>query len=96
VNEPKTRADLEDLGVRARRGLLTETERRLFQQGLARDPASLLTHELGCDFDRVAAVRPGDDELIARVVAAVVRAPRRVPGRGSRFRWGFALAATLG
>jgi TolA-binding protein len=96
VNEPKSRStDLEDLSVRARRGSLSETERRNFEHALASSASLSVAHQVGRDFDRIGAVRPGDDELIARVVDKVARAPRTAVARRRGLRLGLALAATL-
>jgi TolA-binding protein len=96
VNEPKTRpVDLEDLSARTRRGSLSAAERRSFERALAADPSLRVAHQVGSDFDRAFAVRPGDDELIARVVDRVVRAPRSAAAGGRALKIGFILAATL-
>lgn len=85
----------EDLSVRARRGSLSDTERRALEQALASSATLRVAHQVGCDFDRVGAVRPGDYELIVRVVETAVRTPRQSIVRRPAFRWGLALAATL-
>ena len=96
MNEPKSRStDLEDLSVRARRGSLSETERRNFEHARASSASVNVAHQVGCDFDRIGAVRPSDDELIARVVDKVARAPRSAVARRRGFRLGLILAATL-
>jgi tetratricopeptide (TPR) repeat protein len=90
-----TLMDGEDLSARARRGSLSDAERRALEHALAGSATLRVAHQVGCDFDRVGAVQPGDYELIARVVESGVRAPRRSFVRRSAVRLGLALAATL-
>lgn len=91
----RPRDDLEDLGVLARRGRLSSTEQRAFEQALDTSSALRASYQVGCDFDRIGAVRPGDDALIARVVERVTAKPKRFRAR-RRARWvGLTLAATL-
>ena len=88
--------DAEDLNVRARQGTLSEAERSAWERVRAADSTLSVAYRVGVDFDRVASVQPGDDQLVARMAdRALDRGrPRRRPG-GVRRRVVLALAAAL-
>jgi TolA-binding protein len=85
-----------DLGVRARRGLLSRAEQRELERATDASASLRIGYEVGRDLDGVTAVRGGDDALIAN---AANEALRRVAGeshagtaertlaRRSRQRW---------
>jgi hypothetical protein len=64
--------DPEDLGVRARRGLLSRAEQRELERATDASPTLRLAYEIGRDMDAVTAVRGGDDALIAAAAAAAL------------------------
>lgn len=84
----------EDLSIRARRFGLSLAEERALDRACEASPALRLSHEVGRDFDRIAMVRAGDEELIARAADRVLTLshPRR---RRSRWPWGVGVAVTL-
>ena len=84
----------DDLSIRARRFGLSLDERRLLDRACEASPSLRVSHEVGRDFDRIAVVRAGDEELIARVADRVLAASRRGSGRG-RWAWGFGVAVVL-
>jgi TolA-binding protein len=63
----------EDLLYRARAGQLTDTERQELVQAIESSATWRVAYQLGCDFDEVDSVKPGDDLLIARVSDLVVQ-----------------------
>jgi TolA-binding protein len=84
----------EDLSIRARRLGLSLEEQRLFDRACDASPNLRVSHQVGCDFDRISVVRAGDEELIARVADRVLASSRR-GRRGRKFAWGFGLAVAL-
>ena len=85
---------VEDLSVLSRRGALSAAERLTLAEALEASAPLATAHQLGLDFDQVAAVRPGDDALIAEVAARAVKRGR--PARFAPFRLrGLLLTATL-
>src|SRR6187402_2697031 len=96
MKEERSRASyhVEDLSVLMRRGALSAADQQAFADGLAASATLRNAHQVGLDFDRVTALRPGDDALIAAVVARAIRGQRQVSR--ARFRLGaLLLAATL-
>ena len=96
MSEEKSRAShpVEDLSVLSRRGALSAADQRSFASTLDASLTLATAHQLGLDFDQVAAVRPGDDALIAEVAARAVSRGR--PAGFARFRLrGLLLVATL-
>jgi TolA-binding protein len=94
--------DPEDLGVRARRGLLSRAEQRELERVTDSSASLRIGYEIGRDLDGVTAVRGGDDALIANAANAVLRrvgseshagAAERTPARWSRPRWSAAAVA---
>ena len=79
---------VEDLIARARRGQLSPEEQRRLQVALESSLEARLLCEAGMAFDGESPVRPGDDELIARMAARVALRPRRRRGK----RWSALLA----
>jgi len=76
---------LEDLLAVARRNELGAAERDELERALDADPTLRIARQIGRDFDRIAAVRAGDDELIARAAGRVLAArPPAARRRGSR------------
>jgi len=85
---------VEDLSVLSRRGALSAAERLTLAEALDASATLATAHQLGLDFDQIAAVRPGDDALIAAVAARAVKRSR--PARFARVRRRTVLlAATL-
>jgi TolA-binding protein len=86
-------ADLEDLSVRARRGLLDRAELRKFEASLSASPEDQLLHRAGCEFDAESSILPGDETIAARI------ARRALAPRIARRRWPrvarFAIAAAI-
>jgi TolA-binding protein len=64
--------DPEDLGVRARRGLLSRAEQRELERVTDASASLRIAYEVGRDLDGVAAVRGGDDALIANAASAAL------------------------
>jgi TolA-binding protein len=96
MSEERSRAAhlVEDLSVLSRRGVLSAAERLTLAEELEASATLATAHQLGLDFDHVAAVRPGDDALIAEVAARTVT--RGHPARFARVRLRvLLLAATL-
>jgi TolA-binding protein len=96
MSEDKSRAShhVEDLSVLARRGALSAADERAFKSALEASATLATAHQLGLDFDRVAAVKPGDEALIAEVATRAVSRGRQ--GAFARFRLrALLLAATL-
>ena len=63
----------EDLSIHARRGCLSRSERQTLEREFGTDPLLRVAHSVGSDFDRISAVRAGDDELIVRSIARMAR-----------------------
>src|SRR5438105_1752268 len=86
----------ENLGVRARRGALLPGEQAELGRVLDASPELRAAFRIGDDFDRVAAVQAGDEQLIARFVSAALAARRARPARRTprRLVW-LAAAAVL-
>lgn len=86
MSEDKSRTShhVEDLSVLARRGALSVADERAFESALEGSATLATAHQLGLDFDRIAAVKPGDEALIAEVAERAVRRGR--PARFARFR----------
>ena len=83
-----------DLSTRARRIGLSEDERILFERACDADADLRISHQVGCDFDQIAHVSAGDEELVARVVERTLASSRR--GRQSRrLAWSLGAAAAL-
>lgn len=96
MKEERSRAShhVEDLSVLMRRGALSAADQQAFTDALAASATLSNAHQVGLDFDRVTTLRPGDDALIAEVVARAIRGQRRT--LRARFRLGASLlAATL-
>ena len=74
MSEGRSRAPhlAEDLSVLSRRGALSPAERLALADALDASATLATAHQLGLDFDQVAAVKPGDDALIAEVAARAV------------------------
>jgi TolA-binding protein len=88
--------DPEDLGVRARRGLLSRNEQRELERVTDASASLRIAYEVGRDLDRVTAVRGGDDALIANAASAALgRATPAGPHRIQR-RWSAAAMVALG
>jgi TolA-binding protein len=86
----------EDLGILARRGFLSAVERQALERALSADPLLQIGHRVGSDFDRISAVRAGDDDLIARSVGALPMPTAHAPsGRRARRSLGLLLAAAF-
>lgn len=68
----------ENLSVRSRRGALRSGEEAELERLLAASPALRMAHQVGKDFDQIAAVEGGDEQRIARFVERTLaaRAPR--------------------
>jgi TolA-binding protein len=64
--------DPEDLGVRARRGLLSRTEQRELERATDASASLRIAYEVGRDLDGMTAVRGGDDALIANAANAAL------------------------
>jgi TolA-binding protein len=76
---------VEDLSVLARRGALSDAEQRALANALEASATLAVAHQVGLDFDHAAAVRPGDDALIAGVAGRTSSRSSSVPfGRQSR------------
>jgi TolA-binding protein len=69
-------ADLDDLSVRARRGLLSRAELRRFEASLAASPDAELLHRAGSEFDAESSVLPGDEKLATRIARRTLTARR--------------------
>jgi TolA-binding protein len=98
MTEKDSRAShaVEDLSLLARRGALSRAQQQAFAELLESDATLATAHQVGLDFDQVAAVKPGDDALIAEALARVVSRGRVAKPVGSRWRLRlFVLAATL-
>jgi hypothetical protein len=69
----------ENLGVRARRAALLPGEQAEFERVLSASPILRMAHQLGRDFDAIAAVEAGDEQRVARFVdrALAARRPKR-------------------
>ncbi len=102
-NHRPDRGSGEDLLARARRGGLSEAEQGDLEQALETSAALKAAFAVGTDFDRLATVRAGDDELIARAAAGALhlRSAKlsRRPVRASRpparrLAWAVGVAAT--
>ncbi|HYP88563.1 MAG TPA: sigma-70 family RNA polymerase sigma factor, partial [Polyangiaceae bacterium] len=96
VTDERRRAShrVEDLSILARRGALSTVEQRALTRALTSSPTLATAHQLGLDFDRFAAVRPGDDALIA-AVASRVTSGKRGTARGRRRLRAVLLVAVL-
>jgi TolA-binding protein len=83
----KGRGNSEDLLVLARRGDLPKTQQTELEHALDTSASLQAAFTVGNDFDRLATVRPGDDDLIARAASKALgkRVSERPPGiRGAR------------
>jgi TolA-binding protein len=79
----------ENLLVRARDGDLSEGDRRELQRALETSTTLRVAYQVGQDFDQLAAVKAGDDELIARAAGRALEdcLPGRARGvKGGRSR----------
>jgi TolA-binding protein len=96
MSEGRSRAPhlAEDLSVLSRRGALSAAERLALADALDASATLATAHQLGLDFDRVAAVKPGDDALIAEVAARAVSRGRPAGFARRRLRV-LLVAATL-
>ena len=67
-----------NLSARARRGDLSDDERQHLVGSLQASPTLRTAHRVGLDFDQLAAVQPGDEQLVGRIVghAMSLRAAR--------------------
>jgi TolA-binding protein len=98
MTEKDSRAShaVEDLSLLARRGALSRAQQRAFAELLESNATLATAHQVGLDFDQVAAVKPGDDALIAEALARVVSRGRVAKPVRSRWRLRLLLlAATL-
>jgi TolA-binding protein len=84
--KPRTSHLVEDLSVLSRRGALSGAEQQAFADALESSATLSTAHQLGCDFDQIANVKPGDDALIADVAARVL-ARRAAGARAGQFRF---------
>jgi len=66
----------ENLGVRARRAALLPGEQAEFDRVLSTSPVLRMAHQLGRDFDAIAAVEAGDEQRVARFVDRALAARR--------------------
>lgn len=64
----------ENLGVRARRGALLSGEQAELDRLLEASPTLRMAHQLGKDFDQVAAVKAGDEQRVSRFVERALAA----------------------
>ena len=64
----------ENLSVRARRGALLPGEQAELDRLLEASPTLRMAHQLGKDFDQIAAVQPGDEQRISRFVERALAA----------------------
>ena len=94
-----SRADCpHNLSARARRGDLSADEREHLARSLQASPTLRTAYRVGLDFDQLAAVRPGDEQLVSRIAdrAMSLRNARKrhssMPRRGMA---GLAAAAIL-
>jgi len=88
--------DAEDLSVRSRQGTLSEAERLIWERARAANPTLSVAYRVGVDFDRVALVQSGDDQLVARMADRTLDRARPRPRFVSvRRRVVLALAAAL-
>jgi TolA-binding protein len=86
----------EDLSIHARRGCLSRSERQTLERELGADPLLRVAHRVGSDFDRISAVRAGDDDLIARSIGRMARQSGPAPrARRVRRSLGILLAAAF-
>jgi TolA-binding protein len=98
MTEKDSRAShaVEDLSLLARRGALSRAQQQAFAELLGSNATLATAHQVGLDFDQVAAVKPGDDALIAEALARVVSRGRVAKSVRSRWRLRvLLLAATL-
>jgi TolA-binding protein len=58
-----------NLSARARRGDLSTDERQQLERLLQGSPTLQTAHRVGLDFDQLAAVQPGDEQLVGRIVS---------------------------
>jgi TolA-binding protein len=72
-----------DLSVLARRGLLTEPERRRLEMCLSASESLRLMHQLGCDFDELSGTERGDADITHWLTSAAAVRYARLPMRGS-------------
>jgi len=96
MSEDQARAPrhIEDLSVLSRRGALSASDEQALANALDASATLATAHQLGLDFDRVAAVRSGDEALIAEVATRVMSRGR--PAGFARFRLrALLLAASL-
>jgi hypothetical protein len=70
-----------ELSIRARRGELSESERRALERGLEASAVAGVAHRIGRDFDAALRVRPGDEALLERVSRVAVRRALTPPRR---------------
>ncbi|MBN2193754.1 MAG: tetratricopeptide repeat protein [Polyangiaceae bacterium] len=75
----------EDLGVLARHRELSAEQRLAFERRLGETPTDEIAFRTGLAFDRIAAVREGDEQRIQRCVERALRAKR---GSRGPLRWG--------
>ena len=96
MSEDQARAPrhVEDLSALSRRGALSANDEQALASALDASATLATAHQLGLDFDRVAAVKSGDEALIAEVAARVMSRGR--PASFARFRLrALLLAASL-
>jgi TolA-binding protein len=94
-NDSRASHAVEDLSVLARRGALSRAQQQAFADVLESNPTLATAHQVGLDFDQVAAVKPGDDALIAEALARVVSSGRVAKLGSSRLRLRTLLVAAL-
>ncbi|MBN1612587.1 MAG: tetratricopeptide repeat protein [Polyangiaceae bacterium] len=70
---------IDDVLIRARRGGLSESDKRLLRDALSTSTDSRLLYQAGTVFDRDARVLPDDDQRIERMVRAVQKHQARAP-----------------
>jgi TolA-binding protein len=75
-----------NLSARARRAELSRLEQQQLQAHLELSPTLRTAHQVGLDFDRLSAVRPGDEQLVDKYIVAVARSHLQSSRRRGSFR----------
>jgi TolA-binding protein len=88
--------DPEDLGVRARRGLLSRSEQRELERATDASASLRIAYEVGRDLDRVTAVRGGDETLIANAASAALGRVTPAGTQHAQRRWSAAAMVAFG
>jgi len=85
-----------NLSARARRTELSRLEQQQLQAFLDVSPTLRIAHQVGLDFDRLSAVRSGDEQLVDKHIVAVARKRlQRHRHQGSFRRIGWLAAAAV-